>query len=84
MGMWVYILRSARDGSLYVGQTNNLSRRFAQHNDPTSKGYTGKRGPWLLVYWEEHPDRSAASVRERFLKSVAGSRQKKALASGPG
>ncbi|HET6428043.1 MAG TPA: GIY-YIG nuclease family protein [Phycisphaerae bacterium] len=81
MGFFVYILRSERDGSLYVGHTNNLPRRFAQHNDPRSNSYTAKRGPWMLVHSEIHPNRSAASIRERFLKSVAGSREKRRLAA---
>jgi predicted GIY-YIG superfamily endonuclease len=80
MGFFVYILRSQRDGSLYVGHTNNLPRRVRQHNDPTGKGYTAKRGPWALVHQEPHPDRSSAARRERFLKSVAGSREKNHLA----
>ena len=81
MGYIVYILQSARDGSLYVGHTNDLARRLRQHNGPGGKGYTAKRGPWALVHCEAHPDRSAAMARERFLKSVSGSQEKKRLAS---
>ncbi|MCE5326011.1 MAG: GIY-YIG nuclease family protein [Planctomycetaceae bacterium] len=33
MGYVVYILQSLKDGSLYVGQTDNLQRRLAQHNN---------------------------------------------------
>ena len=79
MGFTVYILRSVRDGSLYVGHTNDLSRRLGQHNNPTAKSYTAQRGPWVLVHAEEHPARSDAVARERFLKSVPGSREKKRL-----
>ena len=84
MGFAVYILRAARDGSLYVGHTNDLRRRLRQHNDTSSKSYTAKRGPWTLVHAEEHPDRSSAIVRERFLKSAGGSREKKHLAGVTG
>ena len=80
MGFVVYILRSVSDGRLYVGHTNNLSRRLRQHNDSSARSYTAKRGPWVLMHSEAHPDRGAATARERFLKSVAGSREKRRLA----
>ena len=80
MGFVVYIMRSRKDGSLYVGHTNNLSRRLEQHNNPLSKSYTAKRGPWVLMHREEHADRKAAMAREQFLKSHAGAHEKKTLA----
>jgi len=83
MGFVVYILRSVRDGSLYVGHTNNLDRRLLLHNNPRGKSYTAKRGPWVVAYSEPHSDRSSAALRERFLKSVGGSREKKRLAAIP-
>jgi len=79
MGFIVYILRSQRDGSLYVGQTKNLALRVARHNDGRGKTYTAKRGPWGVVHVEEHATRSEAVARERFLKSCAGSPEKKRL-----
>ena len=81
MGFVVYILRSNNDSSLYVGHTNDLGRRLVQHNDPLEKSYTAKRGPWELAHSEEHPDRSTAMNRERYLKSHAGAHEKKQLAS---
>ena len=81
MGFHVYILRSQRDGSLYVGHTNDMERRLAQHNNPRGKGYTAKRGPWTLCHVEEHPDRGSAMKREQFLKSHAGAHEKKQLAA---
>ena len=80
MGSVVYILRSLQDGSLYVGHTNDLQRRIEQHNNPNGKSYTAKRGPWELAYVEEQPTRAEAMARERFLKSCAGSQEKKHLA----
>jgi len=56
---------------------------MTQHNNPHGKSYTAKRGPWLLVYHELHATRSEAAVRERFLKSVGGSIEKKLLAGAP-
>jgi len=80
MGFFVYILKSLGNGSLYVGHTNDLQRRLAQHNNRNGKSYTAKRGPWILAHYEEHPDRSSAVLRERFLKSPAGSHEKNHLA----
>jgi predicted GIY-YIG superfamily endonuclease len=64
-----------------VGQTQDLSERLRRHNNPTEGTYTARRGPWELAYFEEHPNRALAVRRERFLKSVAGSREKKRLAA---
>jgi len=67
---WVYILENP-DGRFYVGQTDDLPRRVARHNDPTrdKTHYTAKHGPWELVYSEPHATRSDAMQRERFIKS---------------
>ena len=71
LGYFVYILENA-EGKFYVGQTDDLDARVAQHNDPTHNvhKYTTKHaGPWQLVYSEEHPTRAEAMQRERFNKS---------------
>jgi len=63
----VYILESLKDGSYYVGSTNNLEDRLKRHN----KGrvaYTKPKRPWKLVYSEEHPDRSSAAKKEYEIK----------------
>ena len=59
------------DGTFYVGQTDDLERRVAEHNNPDAapSKYTPKHGPWRLVWSEEHPDRPSAMKRERFIKS---------------
>ena len=77
---WVYLLRSLRNGKLYIGHTNNLSRRVLDHNEGHGSQFTRQNGPWELVHKEEHPDRLSAARRERYLKSVAGSREKRRLA----
>jgi len=78
----VYILRSLRNGKLYVGHTDDVQRRLAEHNSGRGGRFTRQQGPWELLHSEPHPDRSSAARRERYLKSVAGSREKKALAGG--
>ena len=71
----VYVLVSETTGRRYVGQTGDLPRRLAEHNDPAHnpRKFTSRNpGPWVLVYSEPHPTRSEAMRRERFLKSGAG------------
>jgi predicted GIY-YIG superfamily endonuclease len=67
---WVYILEDP-DERFYIGHTDNLHRRLAEHNDRlrSKTKCTAKHGPWRLVWSEEHPTRSAAMQRERFIKS---------------
>jgi putative endonuclease len=48
MGYFVYIIRSQKDESLYVGQTNNLEERLRRHNQGRSK-YTKSKRPWELL-----------------------------------
>ena len=82
MRFYVYILRSRKDGSLYIGHTNNLARRILQHNSRGKKTYTSSRGPWDLVHFEVYSSRIQAVRRELFLKSHAGAFEKKKLANG--
>jgi len=67
---WVYILENTRQ-RFYVGHTDDLQRRLRQHNEPREGlgKYTHKHGPWLLVWSETHPTRSAAMNRERAIKA---------------
>jgi len=63
----VYILKSLRDGSYYVGSTRDMSERLRRHNQGRSK-YTKAKRPWELVFREEYPDRSSAMKREAKIK----------------
>ncbi|MDP2807392.1 MAG: GIY-YIG nuclease family protein [bacterium] len=72
---YVYVLRSQASGKTYIGQTSDLDKRLAFHNDPTNKLtlHTKRNaGPWVLVYSEEYASRSEAMAREKFLKSGMG------------
>ena len=68
MKYFVYIIESLKDGSYYVGSTQNLTERMERHNQGRST-YTKSKKPWKLVYTEEHPDRSSATKREIEVKS---------------
>jgi len=63
----VYILKSKKDNSLYVGYTNNIERRLNEHNTGQVK-YTESRKPWNLVYYESFASLEDARQRERNLK----------------
>ncbi len=67
MPFHVYILQSLTDGSYYIGYTKNLNKRLLQHNKAKT-GYSAKKIPWELVYSESFDTKSAAILRERFLK----------------
>jgi len=70
---YVYILQSIQDSSLYTGSTNNLKRRFLEHNSGKSK-YTKNKKPWKLIYYEAYTLEKDARKREIFLKSGSGKR----------
>ena len=71
MPVFVYILRSLKDGSYYVGSTQDVDSRVRHHNQVGTQ-YTKQKRPWELVYTEEHPDRSAAMQREYAIKKHGG------------
>ncbi len=65
---FVYILTSKRNGTLYIGVTNNLERRVYEHKNNIIKGFTSKYSVNQLVYYEETNDIHAAIQREKQLK----------------
>ena len=64
----VYILASARNGTLYVGVTSNMVQRTWQHRHGTTAGFTQRYGVHHLVYYELHADMEHAIEREKRLK----------------
>jgi putative endonuclease len=65
---FVYILASRRNGTLYVGVTNDLVRRMSEHKGKLVPGFTRKYGVDKLVYFEEFASILEARARERVLK----------------
>jgi putative endonuclease len=65
---FVYILASKRNGTLYIGVTNNLSRRVWEHREGKAVGFTKKYGVTTLVYYEVFEEISVAIQRETRLK----------------
>jgi len=68
MSFFVYILASRRNGTLYVGMTDNLARRVWEHKSGAVPGFTRKYGVKILVWYEVHESRESAFQRERQLK----------------
>jgi len=69
---YVYVLKSRVDESLYMGETEDLRRRFKEHNTGQSK-YTKSKIPWILVYYEAYRSKSDARRREIRLKKFKNS-----------
>src|SRR5579883_912892 len=65
---FVYFLASKRNGTLYIGVTNNLARRLSEHKSKLVPGFTRKHGVDLLVYFEAFDSILQARAREHSLK----------------
>jgi len=64
---WVYIIKSKKIGSLYIGSTSNLKERPEEHNE--GKSFSTKRYiPWVPVYIEGYFLKEEALLREKNLK----------------
>ena len=68
MSFSVYIIASRRNGTLYIGQTDDLLRRIWEHQTGALPGFARKYGLKHLVWFEQHESRQAAFARERQLK----------------
>ena len=71
----VYILASARNGTLYVGVTSQLVQRIWQHKNDVFEGFSQRYKVDQLVWFEPHESMEAAILREKQIKS--GSRKRK-------
>jgi len=70
--MWfVYVLKSLKNGFIYVGSTNKLKRRFWEHNQGLNKSTKPLR-PWKLVAYIAIPNEQTARSLEKYLKKGSG------------
>ncbi len=65
---YVYILASKRNGTLYIGVTNDLVRRIYEHKHDLVGGFTKKYQVHNLMYFETTGDAYSAINREKQLK----------------
>ncbi len=83
----VYLLKSQKDGLLYIGFTTDLDRRTNEHNQGQSAASAPRR-PFHLLYCEYHSSKTDALRREAYFKTSAGKKPlhlmlREALAAEP-
>ena len=65
---YVYIMASARNGTLYIGVTSDLLKRAWEHREGIAAGFTKRYGCKLLVWFEVHDRIDDAILREKQMK----------------
>lgn len=69
---YVYVLREASLGKLYIGYSSDLKSRVTTHK---RKGVISTRnGDYELIYYEAYLNKADALGREKFLKGGSGRR----------
>ncbi len=68
MSYYVYLLASERNGTLYVGMTNDLVRRVWEHKSNVVEGFTKRYRVHTLVWFESAEEPAAAILREKQIK----------------
>ena len=70
---YIYVLQSKKDKNWYTGYTDDLRKRFKEHNE--NKVYSTKgRGPFELIYYEACLNQQGATSRDKYLKTGMGKR----------
>ena len=67
-GGFVYLMTNRRNGTLYVGVTNDLIRSCYEHRNGLLRGFTKHHGLKQLVYFEQPDDIRTAIQREKTIK----------------
>jgi putative endonuclease len=71
--MWYcYVLKSRKNESLYTGFTNDLKRRFLEHNQKRGGAYSQCLAPFDLIFYEAYIEKDDATKAEKFFKSGYG------------
>ncbi|WP_354518657.1 GIY-YIG nuclease family protein [Lysobacter enzymogenes] len=64
----MYLLASAKRGTLYIGVSSNLIQRIWQHREHLNEGFTERYDVTRLVWYELHETMESAIAREKRLK----------------
>ena len=64
----IYIIQHTATKQIYIGKTNNIERRLAEHNDGRQKATHRVNGEWIPIYLEIYRSKLDADQRERALK----------------
>ncbi len=73
MLFYTYVLKSEKDGKLYIGCTNDLKIRLSEHNRGLVQATKG-RLPLELIYYEACIHKNNAFAREKYFKTGYGRR----------
>ena len=65
---YIYILASQKNGTLYIGVTNDLERRVLEHKEKINEGFSSRYNVNMLVYFESFQYINDAILREKRLK----------------
>ena len=65
---YVYILASQKNGTLYIGVTNNMERRIYEHKNHLAPGFTAKYNVTKLVWFEQTSSIEAAIQKKQLKK----------------
>ncbi|PHN06898.1 GIY-YIG nuclease family protein [Flavilitoribacter nigricans] len=68
---YFYVLYSLKDGRLYKGSTGDIGQRLIRHNAGGTAS-TKHRRPLVLIYVESFQEKSEATARERWSKTLKG------------
>lgn len=75
---YIYVIQSQVTGKLFKGQTQNIKRSVEMHN--AGEVYSTASGrPWTLIHEEAYASRMEATIREREIKSIEGSKALKQM-----
>ena len=77
--MWKMYVLLCNDGSFYCGITTDTQRRLLEHNGirPRGSKYTRARRPVVIIYEENHENRSSASKAESMFKKLSRAKKEK-------
>jgi putative endonuclease len=69
MEFFTYILQSEKDGSFYIGSSQDPIDRLKKHNRKHS-GYTARKQPWIIVWSKAFATKSEALELESQIKKM--------------
>ena len=78
---WVYIVGNKSATAVYIGVTNNLQRRIAEHKEGAIPGFTQRYRCNRLLYFEEYKNIKQAIAREKELKGWRRERKESLVAT---
>lgn len=69
---YTYVLESLKNGTKYIGSTEDLKKRLVQHNSGVGSIYTKRNYPFKLIYYEAYLNKKDSIKAEKFYKTGYG------------